>query len=140
MIDRRGGLDGARMGFSRYQEAGVRQQAHRPVLITDAARSQGDQLRSREVRYIVMMSIRAVCLIVGAILVGVKAPLLWLWLPLCAAGMVLIPWLAVILANDRPPKEQHRLSARLGRSHKSDEPPRSLPAEPREARVIDAEP
>jgi Protein of unknown function (DUF3099) len=125
----------------------VRQQVHRPVLITDAARSQDDQLRSREVRYIVMMSIRAVCLVVGAILVGVQAPLLWLWLPLCAAGMVLIPWLAVVLANDRPPKEQHRLSTRLQHSRRSDEPPRSLPAEPPRAlpgepraRVIDAEP
>lgn len=126
----------------------MRQQAHRPVLITDAARSQDDQLRSREVRYIVMMSIRAVCLIVGAILVGVKAPLLWLWLPLCAVGMVLIPWLAVLLANDRPPKEQHRLSGRRRRSHGSNEPPHSLPAEPPHslpaeppaARVIDAEP
>lgn len=118
----------------------MKQQAHRPILITDAARSQDDQLRSREIRYVVMMSIRAVCLIVGAILVGVKAPLLWLWLPLCAAGMVLIPWLAVLLANDRPPKEQHRLSTRMRRSHRSSEPPRSLPAEPRATRVIDAEP
>jgi Protein of unknown function (DUF3099) len=121
----------------------VRQQAHRPVLITDAARSQDDQLRSREVRYVVMMSIRAVCLIVGAILLGVRAPLLWLWLPLCAVGMVLIPWLAVLLANDRPPKEQHRLFTRLRRSRGSIETPQpSLPAEPqpRVTRIIDAEP
>jgi hypothetical protein len=117
----------------------VRQQAHRPVLITDAARSQDDQLRSREIRYVAMMSIRAVCLIVGAILVGVHAPLLWLWLPLCAVGMVLIPWLAVLLANDRPPKEQHRLSTRFRHSQRSDEPPQSLPAEADHARVIDAE-
>lgn len=112
---------------------------HRPILITDAARSQNDQLRSREVRYVVMMSIRAVCLILGAILLGADAPLLWLWLPLCGIGMVLIPWLAVLLANDRPPKEQHRLFTRLRRTEQIDPPPRSLPAEPR-ARVIDAEP
>jgi uncharacterized membrane protein len=121
----------------------VKPQAQRPILITDAARSQDDQLRSREVRYVVMMSIRAVCLIVGAILVVTHAPLLWLWLPLCLTGMVLIPWLAVLLANDRPPKEEHRLSARRRHSRhsrRSEEPPRSLPADAPQARVIDAEP
>jgi Protein of unknown function (DUF3099) len=118
----------------------VRQQAHRPVLITNAARSQDEQRRSREIRYVVMMSIRAVCLIVGAILVGVDAPLLWLWLPLCGLGMILLPWLAVIIANDRPPKEQHRLFGRLRHSRQPDAPPRSLPANEPAAKVIDVEP
>jgi hypothetical protein len=54
--------------------------------------------------------------------------------------MVLLPWLAVIIANDRPPKEQHRLLGRLRHSRRSDDPPRSLPAEAPAARVIDAEP
>jgi hypothetical protein len=117
----------------------VKHQAHRPILITDAARSQDDQLRSREVRYILMMSIRAVCLVVGAVLVAADAPLLWLWLPLCGLGMVLIPWLAVLLANDRPPKAEHRLFTR--RHARQPEPlPRSLPAEAGPHRVIDAEP
>ncbi|HEX7746997.1 MAG TPA: DUF3099 domain-containing protein [Micromonosporaceae bacterium] len=120
----------------------MKHQAHRPILITDAARSQGDQLRSREVRYIAMMSIRAVCLIVGAVLVATDAPLLWLWLPLCAVGMVLIPWLAVLLANDRPPKPEHRLSTRLRHGGQSAAPPTpSLPAaDAGPHRVIDAEP
>jgi hypothetical protein len=118
----------------------VKHDAHRPILITDAARSQDDQLRSREVRYIVMMSIRALCLVVGAVLVAADAPLLWLWLPMCALGMVLIPWLAVLLANDRPPKAEHRLSTRLHRGRQSETPPRSLPAEAGPHRVIDAEP
>ncbi|AVT34487.1 MULTISPECIES: DUF3099 domain-containing protein [unclassified Plantactinospora] len=118
----------------------MKRQAYQPILITDASRSQDDQLRTRQRRYIVMMSIRAICVVVGAILVGAKAPLLWLWLPLCAVGMVLIPWLAVLLANDRPPKEQHRLGAKLRRSHLDETPPRALPAEERPHRVIDAEP
>jgi len=33
----------------------------RPVIITDAERSHDDQLRSRQIRYLIMMSIRAVC-------------------------------------------------------------------------------
>lgn len=118
----------------------MKHQAYQPILITDASRSQDDQLRSRQRRYIVMMSIRALCVVAGAILVGVKAPLLWLWLPLCAVGMVLIPWLAVLLANDRPPKEQHRIGARIRRSYIDDTPPRALPAEERVHQVIDAEP
>ena len=118
----------------------MKRQAYQPILITDASRSQHDQLHSRQVRYVVMMSFRIVCIVAGAILVGVKAPLLWLWLPLCGVGMILVPWLAVLLANDRPPKEQHRLGARLRQRHLDDTPPRSLPAEERPHPVIDAEP
>jgi hypothetical protein len=101
-----------------------------PVLITDAERSLDDQLRSRQIRYVLMMLIRAVCLVVAAVLVGTNAPLLWLWVPLCVAGMIVIPWLAVILANDRPPKEKHRLANRLHRGEPSEPAPHGLPTEP----------
>jgi hypothetical protein len=111
----------------------------RPVLITDAARSQHDQLRSRQVRYLTMMSARVVCLIVGGVLISAHAPLLWLWLILCAAGMVVLPWLAVLIANDRPPKDKHRLLHRSRTRHTDEAPPRSLPAQPT-GRTIDAEP
>ncbi|BCJ54884.1 hypothetical protein Asp14428_63590 [Actinoplanes sp. NBRC 14428] len=84
----------------------MKKQPERPVLITDAARSQNDQLRSREIRYVSMMALRAACLIVGAILISVRPPLLPLWLTLCAAGMVFLPWAAVLIANDRPPKSR----------------------------------
>jgi hypothetical protein len=79
-------------------------------VITDAQPSHDDQLRSRQVRYLVMMSIRAGCLILAAILVGLKPPLLGLWLVLCVVAMVLLPWLAVLVANDRPVLPEHRLS------------------------------
>lgn len=113
---------------------------HQPILITDASRSQDEQLRSRQIRYVVMMGIRALCVVIGAVLVGAEAPLLWLWLPLCGVGMILIPWLAVLLANDRPPKEQHRLVNRLRHRHREADQPRSLPAEQRSYQVIDVEP
>jgi hypothetical protein len=89
----------------------VKKQPERPVLITDAARSQGDQLRSREIRYVMMMGLRVTCLIVGAVLISVKPPLLPLWLILCAAGMVLLPWMAVLIANDRPAKSKAERAA-----------------------------
>ncbi|MDQ7906499.1 DUF3099 domain-containing protein [Phytohabitans sp. ZYX-F-186] len=114
----------------------MRRKAARPILITDADRSQADQLRSRQVRYVLMMSVRGVCLLVAAILVGTKAPLLWLWLPLCLLGMVLIPWLAVLLANDRPPKEQYRF--RHNRTE-ADEPPQQALPDASPPKTIDAD-
>ncbi|HWH00895.1 MAG TPA: DUF3099 domain-containing protein [Pilimelia sp.] len=123
----------------------MKRPAHRPVLITDAERSQEDQLRARQVRYVTMMGVRLACLILGAVLISAEAPLLWLWLPLCAVGMVLLPWLAVLLANDRPPKERHRLGYRR-RVARQAAPDRALGAEPAAsgpaaaARTIDAEP
>jgi hypothetical protein len=101
-----------------------------PVLITDAERSPDDQLRSRQIRYVGMMSVRALCLVIAAVLVGTDAPLLWLWVPLCVVGMVLLPWLAVIIANDRPPKERYRLSRRLHRAQPVERGPRVLPTQP----------
>jgi Protein of unknown function (DUF3099) len=84
----------------------ARERKPTPVLITDAAENPEKELRRREIRYVIMMSIRALCLIAGAVLVSTKPPLWGLWLILCIAGMVLIPWLAVILANDRPAKSR----------------------------------
>lgn len=104
------------------------------VLITDAAQSQDEQLRRRQVRYVTMMLVRAACLIVAAVLVSAKPPLFGLWLALCVAAMVLLPWFAVILANDRPPKRRaDRTWSTTGSNHQP-----SLPA-PRSERVIDAD-
>ncbi|MQA26987.1 MAG: DUF3099 domain-containing protein [Micromonosporaceae bacterium] len=124
----------------------------RTALITDAEASQDAQLRSRQIRYASMMGIRVVFLIVAGVLVSVQAPMLWLWLPLCVAGMVFLPWMAVLIANDRPPKEKHRLGSVLrGRRGARDAEEttdrqvtggtperRAIPAD--EHRVIDAEP
>jgi hypothetical protein len=89
----------------------VKKQPERPVLITDAARSQNEQFHSRQIRYAVMMGLRTVCLIVGAILVSVRPPFLGFWLILCAIGMVLLPWMAVLVANDRPARSKAERAA-----------------------------
>jgi hypothetical protein len=96
---------------SRSENPIVKKQPERPVLITDAARSQNDQFRSRQIRYVTMMGMRAVCLIIGAILISVRPPLLPVWLVLCAAGMVFLPWAAVLIANDRPPRSKAERAA-----------------------------
>ncbi len=87
----------------------------RPVLITDAERSQDDQLRSRQIRYASMMGLRIVCLVAMVALIAAKAPLLWLWVPVCAVGMIALPWMAVLIANDRPPKREHTLRGKMAR-------------------------
>ncbi len=115
----------------------------RPVLITDAERSQDDQLRSRQIRYATMMGLRIVCLLAAVVLAASRAPLLGLWLALCAAGMVLLPWMAVLIANDRPPKEEHRLRSKIHRGRaaraavESASDARSITATPHGGRIID---
>jgi hypothetical protein len=99
----------------------VKKQPERPVLITDAARSQDEQFRSRQIRYVTMMGMRAACLIIGAILISARPPLLPVWLILCAAGMVFLPWAAVLIANDRPPRSKAERAA-------SEHPQRPQPA------------
>ncbi len=115
----------------------MKKQPERTVVITDASRSQGEQLRSREVRYVTMMGLRVACLIAGAILISVRPPLLPLWLVLCAAGMVLLPWMAVLIANDRPARTKaERMSPGPARSRTQ------LTAESTEStqsRIIDAD-
>lgn len=105
--------------------------------ITNAAPSRREQIHKREVRYVLMMLIRAVCIVVATVLVYNHVPLLGLWIPILIFGMLAIPWLAVILANDRPPKEQYRLAGKFRRRPAtppaqralviSDEPPREPP-------------
>lgn len=94
--------------------------SQRPVLITAAAPSLEDQHRARVRRYLFIMSFRIPALLLAAwaygqfgalaaiIIIGVSVPL---------------PWMAVLIANDRPPRRK-------------DEPSRYSPAE-RERRALE---
>ena len=96
-----------------------------PVLITEAERSLDDQHAARKKRYAITMAVRAVSLVLAAVFYQT----VWLMLIFAALGTVL-PWIAVVMANDRPPKTKlfHGYAAR---------PDRVLEARP--ARVIDAD-
>jgi hypothetical protein len=118
--------------------ATVKKQQDRPWLITDAARSQREQLRSREIRYVTMMGLRLSCLIAGAVVISLKPPLLPLWLALCAAGMVLLPWMAVIIANDRLPLSKDE-RGKLRHAPPSSAALDQQSAEERDRRTIDGE-
>jgi hypothetical protein len=101
-----------------------------PVVITDAPEDPEKELRRREIRYVAMMLTRALCLIGSAVIVVQKPPLWQVWAVLCVVAAVVLPWLAVVIANDRPPKRRAPVAPPAGTPG-----PRELPQ--REHRVID---
>ena len=72
-----------------------------PVLITEAAPSLSEQHAARKRRYVLTMAVRAVSLVLAAVFYQI----LWLALIFAVLGTVL-PWVAVMMANDRPPKKK----------------------------------
>jgi len=64
----------------------------RPVALTTLPQSPQDEQRSRMIKYAVMMGIRVVCLVLCLFTPG------W-WLLLPAIGAVVLPYLAVVVAN-----------------------------------------
>jgi hypothetical protein len=87
----------------------ARRQADPSILITEAPVSLDDQQASRRKKYALMMSSRVVCLLLAASVFHFSIVLALL---LIAGGMVL-PWCAVLIANDRPAKKSEHV-ARFG--------------------------
>lgn len=78
---------------------------HAATLITEAAPSYDDQQAARKRKYAVMMGMRFPCLI----LAGIFYHVWWLALALIVISIPL-PWIAVLIANDRPPRKSERVS------------------------------
>lgn len=76
-----------------------------PILITEAAVSYDDQYAARKRKYMIMMAMRLPCLI----LAGVFYQTWWLALGLIAISVPL-PWVAVLIANDRPARKAERVN------------------------------
>jgi Flp pilus assembly protein TadB len=95
-----------------------------PVLITEAEPSQAEQHAARKKRYAITMGIRIVFIVLAASFYQV----VWLMLIFAILGTVL-PWFAVVMANDRPPRKRPQVNRYDAR------PDRVL--EQRPARVID---
>ena len=72
-----------------------------PVLITEAEPSLAEQHAARKRRYVITMAIRGVSVVLAAVFYQT----LWLALIFAVLGTVL-PWIAVMMANDRPPKKK----------------------------------
>jgi hypothetical protein len=74
----------------------------RPVLITAAAIPYEEEQRQRVRKYLTLMTIRIPALIFAAVAYGI-----WhngLISLLIVAASVPLPWIAVLIANDRPPR------------------------------------
>jgi hypothetical protein len=114
--------------------------SRKPELITDAPPSPEAELRSREVRYVIMMGLRAVCVIAGAVLVMTRPPLLGLWLVICVVAAVVLPWAAVLLANDKAPRPEHTLRNRVHPPAPAAPPQRALSEAEAPHKIIDPDP
>jgi hypothetical protein len=107
-----------------------------PVLITEARRSLDDDFNSRRKKYLIMMLTRALCIIGAASTFQISG---WLAAAFVVAALIL-PWVAVLIANDRAPKEAvrfrrfltpHRSQHELSAAHPArpaDDPTASRPA------------
>ncbi|UGT63465.1 DUF3099 domain-containing protein [Nocardia asteroides] len=73
-----------------------------PVLITEAAPSLEEQHRARVRRYTVIMAFRIPCLLGAALAYSLWANALISLLIIAVS--VPLPWIAVLIANDRPPR------------------------------------
>lgn len=101
----------------------VRGRRSEPVVITDIASSRTAEIRSRERRYVIAMVFRAVCFVAATLLF--HGPARWL----AVAVAIMMPWLAVVLANApakvkvsrqaafEPPVPREPLRLEPGREH-----------------------
>jgi hypothetical protein len=87
-----------------------RSDAGQPVLITSARPSTDVEYEHRRRKYAVMMTIRALAVIGAAAFYHVS---IWVSLAFVAAGAVL-PWCAVIIANDGPAKKRAKVMPHVG--------------------------
>jgi hypothetical protein len=79
-----------------------RSRPDQPQLITTAPQSNDDEYNRRKKRYGIMMAGRVVCVIAAATTYHVS---ILLALGFVVAGAVL-PWCAVLIANDGPPRKR----------------------------------
>ena len=106
-----------------------RSRHNEPLLITTAPQSADDEYEHRRKRYAIMMAGRALAVIAAALTYRYS---LWLAVGLAVGGAIL-PWSAVIMANDRPPKKRQR----IGYGYASGE--RALGPGPSDERIVDSD-
>ncbi len=79
----------------------ARSRRSEPVLITQAEPSLVEQHAARKKRYVLTMAVRGISLVLAAVFYQT----VWLMIIFAVLGTVL-PWIAVVMANDRPPKKK----------------------------------
>jgi Protein of unknown function (DUF3099) len=91
---------GSEQGFDKFDD--FDDDKARPILITAAAPSYEEQHRARVRKYMSLMAFRIPALILAALAYGAWHNGL-ISLAIVAASIPL-PWMAVLIANDRPPR------------------------------------
>jgi hypothetical protein len=76
-----------------------------PVLITEAAPSFEEQHAARKRKYITMMALRFPCILLALVFHQTW----WLALGFLVLSVPL-PWVAVLIANDRPPRKAEKVN------------------------------
>lgn len=75
-----------------------------PFLITGADTSLEEQHRARVRRYLWMMSFRVPSLLLASLVYVWTGS--WVWAVLLVIASIPLPWVAVLMANDRPPRKR----------------------------------
>jgi Protein of unknown function (DUF3099) len=104
----------------------------RPVLITDAPASPAQQRADRSRRYTILMGGRLGLFVLAALVYPLSA---WLAVALLALSIPL-PWMAVLIANDAPPRSRRGPAD----THRLPPPAPSRAIEARSHVVVDADP
>ena len=97
------------------------------VRITTAGANRADDIAARQKRYLLSMSLRSACFI-GAVLAAL-AGLTWLW-PFLIAGALVLPYVAVVLANNSAPRADDFELRQTGPDRPELTPGRQAGAEP----------
>jgi hypothetical protein len=115
----------------------TRNRADDPVLITAAEPSLEQQFVARRRKYVIMMSTRVVCLVLAAAFFHIK-----ILMAVFALAAVVLPWAAVIVANDRPARRTLAINVFRRRPTARSMPPADrteLPPAPGDSRIVDLE-
>ncbi|OZD60064.1 hypothetical protein CH263_20490 [Rhodococcus sp. 06-1059B-a] len=97
-------------GFSDPADSGS---ARHPALITEARTSVEEQHRARVKKYMFIMSFRIPALVLAAVSYSIWANP---WIAMAIVGVSIpLPWMAVLIANDRPPRTKDEVSRYDGR-------------------------
>jgi Flp pilus assembly protein TadB len=89
------------------------------MLITTAPESNDDEYDRRRKRYAVMMALRALCVIGAAATYRFSIILALVFV----VGGLVLPWCAVLIANDRPPRKRRAYTGYVGPSSERALPP-----------------
>jgi len=79
-----------------------------PVLITQAAVSFEEEFAARRRRYSLIMAMRIPCLVLAGVF-GIAFGWTWVAVALIVASVPL-PWIAVLIANDAPPRKAEKVA------------------------------